>query len=160
MKKHSKKERIIHWTNYAPKYSPDIWVEKGDDQYNNNCYNYACDIKGTYAQPGLGGGALYKKLNCYELSKAAISDGLIPIKYNTECFQECHKVALTIWSEKTFHWYRLDSNGLWSHKPGDGPPTNLDYDGNVITDPRNANRGPFSIFCGCFCVCKKNIKIA
>ena len=37
-----------------------------------------------------------------------------------------------------YHWYRLDCNGLWSHKPGSTSATNLDGDGKKISDPRNA----------------------
>lgn len=39
---------------------------------------------------------------------------------------------------KDFHWYRLDDNGLWSQKPGIGPATNKDGNGDLITDPRKA----------------------
>jgi hypothetical protein len=39
---------------------------------------------------------------------------------------------------KDYHWYRLDNNGLWSHKPGSTPATTVDGKGNEITDPRNA----------------------
>lgn len=160
MKKRINKNTTIYQGPWdAPIFNPSDWAEEDDVQYNNNCYNYACDIKGTYAQPGLASGMIYKKINCYEVRKAAIADGLIPIDYNSKCPNKCHKVALTLWADKTFHWYRLDGNGLWSHKPGDGLPTNLDYSGNIITDPRKANRGPFSVFCSCFCVCKQNVRI-
>ena len=37
-----------------------------------------------------------------------------------------------------FHWYRLDDNKLWSHKPGSSPATIYDGDGNLISDPRKA----------------------
>jgi hypothetical protein len=40
-----------------------------------------------------------------------------------------------------FHWYRLDNNGLWSQKAGSSPATNVDGDGNLITDPREAANG-------------------
>ena len=34
-----------------------------------------------------------------------------------------------------YHFYRLDSNGKWSHKFKYFEPTNLDYSGNIITLP-------------------------
>ena len=37
-----------------------------------------------------------------------------------------------------YHGYRLDENGMWTHKPGGTNATNLDNSGNVITDPRTA----------------------
>lgn len=42
-----------------------------------------------------------------------------------------------------FHWYRLDNNGRWSHKPGDTRPTDRDNAGNQITDPRAAALGRY-----------------
>ena len=41
----------------VPKYDPDAWNDFDGVQFNNNCYNYACDQKtGTYAQPGRASG--------------------------------------------------------------------------------------------------------
>ena len=37
-----------------------------------------------------------------------------------------------------YHWYRLDDNKLWSHKPGGTPATNYDGHGQLISDPRKA----------------------
>jgi hypothetical protein len=56
-------------------------------------------------------------------------------------------VALVIWPDVDFHWYRQDQNGCWSHKPGRGYATNLDNSGNVIPDPQNCDRGPYVDFC-------------
>jgi len=39
-----------------------------------------------------------------------------------------------------YHWYRQDQGGYWSHKPGWGEATNVDASGQVISDPRLANR--------------------
>ncbi|HET9368594.1 MAG TPA: hypothetical protein VFO19_00040, partial [Vicinamibacterales bacterium] len=36
------------------------------------------------------------------------------------------------------HFFRLDSNRCWSHKPGTDPVTNEDDEGNVIRDLRQA----------------------
>jgi hypothetical protein len=146
-------------TNATPRYKPGLWGPVDDIQYNNNCYNYACDILGTYAQPGAGSGHKYASLTCEEIGRALIADGLEPVECTKACGRHCHKVVLVIWPGKTFHLYRHDRNGLWSHKPGDGPPTNLDYSGNIITDPRSADRGPFTVFCGCYCVRKDQVSI-
>jgi len=146
-------------TYYAPKYEPALWSPANDVQYNNNCYNYACDIQGTYAQPGLASGYKYTSFSCDEIGQALVADGLFPIDCTKRCGRYSHKVALVISPGKTFHLYRRDRDGRWSHKPGDGPPTNLDYRGNIITDPRTADRGPFTIFCGCYCVCKHRVSL-
>lgn len=43
-----------------------------------------------------------------------------------------------------YHWYRQDSTGYWSHKPGPGSIKNKDGDGGasdkLITNPMTANR--------------------
>ena len=37
----------------APLYEPNWWNDNGQKQWNNNCYNYACDYRSdTFAQPG------------------------------------------------------------------------------------------------------------
>jgi len=42
-----------------------------------------------------------------------------------------------------YHYMRQDSDGTWSHKPGEEEVTNLDYSGDVITDPRAADVGKY-----------------
>ena len=42
-----------------------------------------------------------------------------------------------------FHWYRLDNNGKWSHKPGQARPTRKDNANNFINDPREAAMGHY-----------------
>ena len=42
-----------------------------------------------------------------------------------------------------FHWYRLDSNGRWTHKLGETAPTNKDNNGDEIVDPRIADTGDY-----------------
>jgi hypothetical protein len=151
---------LANWITYRPpKFDPSLWGEANDTQYNNNCYNYACDVHGTYAQPGLSVDYQYKKICCDQLHRAALADGLIPIGDNKRCSRGCHKVALAISPGESFHWYRQDSDGYWSHKPGDGPPTNFDYSGTLISDPKKADRGPFTIFCGSYCVCRNRVSI-
>jgi len=142
-----------------PRFDPKAWGHLDDVQYNNNCYNYACDVKGAYAQPGRATGNVFLSYDCAEVSRAVIADGLIPVECDQNCDRTCHQVALVIWPEKGFHCYRRDRNGFWSHKWGDMPPTNLDNGGNLITDPRSANRGPYTVFCGCYCVCKDRVSI-
>lgn len=51
-----------------------------------------------------------------------------------------------------FHWYRQDDDGTWSHKPGRTPSRRTDESGNIIIDPRTANRGDYKYIIGCWCV--------
>jgi len=147
-----------------PEYNPHIW---NDDPYvtdNNNCYNYGCDIPtNTFAQPGEAHGIFntLANMNCQDVTNGAVADGLAPVNCDQGCgCSECrHQVALVIYPGHDYHWYRKDRDGKWSHKMGWTPATNLDNSGNIITDPRTANRGNYTVFCGCFCVNKSTVSI-
>ena len=73
-----------------------------------------------------------------------------------------YPVALVIAPGDDYHWYRQDSDGTWSHKPGNTPATNLDASGNPITNPETANRNngshDYSVFCGYFYVPASGIR--
>jgi hypothetical protein len=154
---------FVEWVvRCIPQYNPAIWNDSNGVQYANNCYNYACDTQtGTFAQPGRATGNMYSSLDCAEVGQGAVSDGLAP----TDCYRGCgcreccHQVALVIWPGVDFHWYRRDRDGRWSHKPGGTQATNLDNSGNIISDPLTADRGPYTTFCGCYCVCKRRVTI-
>jgi hypothetical protein len=157
---------IADWiARCIPQYEPQRWNDSNGIQYNNNCYNYACNQPtGTYAQPGRASGQMYSSIDCREVGDGAVSDGLIrtDCDWGCGCRECCHKVALVIAPGpgfQDFHWYRLDRDGRWSHKPGGTEATNLDSSGSLITDPRTADRGPYTIFCGCFCVCRGRVTI-
>lgn len=146
-----------------PEYEPGLWNDGDGVQYTNNCYNYACDIQnGSYAQPGHASGNMYQMIDCPNVGPGAVSDGLIETDCEFGCGRHgcCHQVALVIAPGFDYHWYRRDRNGLWSHKPGETEATNLDNAGDFIIDPRTADRGPYTIFCGCYCVCKDRVSIA
>lgn len=85
----------------------------------------------------------------YDVLNAAIADGLVVVECDKGCgCSDCrHQVALVIWPGVDYHWYRLDKDGKWSHKPGRTPATNLDNSGNLINDPRTADRGNYTEFC-------------
>ncbi len=136
-----------------PPYEPDQWNDHDGIQDNNNCYNYACNkMTGTFAQPGRASGFTPEDLGCNEYNLAAESDGLVATDCDEGCDQCHYKVALVMDPGVDFHWYRQDDNGDWSHKPGETEATNLDDSFHPITDPRTADRGDYSDFCGCFCV--------
>lgn len=147
-----------------PGYNPDDWNYKPKktfasafEQYNNNCYNYACNTPNDkFAQPGTGGGYTPTAITCAEIIKAAMADGLgNTVSCDTACPAGSYKKALVVAPGKDYHWYRQDSDGTWSHKPGQTEATNRDASGNAITDPRTADRSypglNYSDFCGCFC---------
>lgn len=158
------------WLFYKPPtYDPAKWNTDPNVQGCNNCYNYACDIEtDNFAQPGYATGHEYSyPPDCPGVTNGALSDGLTAGPSATggatdPCGRCSHKVALVIAPGPDFfdfHWYRLDDSGMWSHKPGGGTARNYDNSGNPISDPRTADRGPYTIFCGFMCVCKCNVTI-
>ena len=130
-------------------FNPRVWNTSKIVRETNNCYNYANDrITLTFAQPGLGRQCGRRsELTCDEVRKAAQCDGLEMIQNPSEA-TDGHAVALVIWPGRDYHWYRLDENGKWSHKPGRTPATDLDQQKRQILDPKTCDRGPYKDFCG------------
>jgi hypothetical protein len=142
----------------APAYNPAAWNDPAWVECNN-CYNYACNIRtDTFAQPGYAHG-IDPSTNCQEVGNAAQADGLQQAE--KKCAGCTHLVALVIAPDyPDYHWYRLDDNGRWSHKPGGTPATDLDASDHPITNPETAERhysGPdydldYNTFCTYYCV--------
>lgn len=158
-------DRIVKWPirvlcRCAPLYEP-AWWNVPARQPSNNCYNYATNYRtDTFAQPGKAANAQYSALTCASVKPAAVADALIDSpKANNKCPGEGHLVALVIWPNVDFHWYRKGRNGRWSHKPGGTAVTNLDNSGAIITDPRTADRGGYTSFCTFMTVMHGHIKI-
>ena len=134
----------------VPPYNPSKWNNNPTVKRNNNCYNYANDkITNTFAQPGRGSGQVGPfPPSCSGTGSAAERDGQIPVSSASSTPSEGQFIALVIWPGRDYHWYRLDSNAMWSHKPGQTAAKNTDNSGQLITDPKECNRGPYSSWCG------------
>ena len=145
----------------APLYEPAWWNVPARQPYNN-CYNYATNYRSdTFAQPGKAAGAQYSALTCASVKPAAVADALIDnANANNRCPGDGHLVALVIWPNVDFHWYRKGRNARWSHKPGGTPVTNVDNGGALIADPRTADRGGYTNFCTFMTVMHGHIRIA
>lgn len=147
----------------APAYNPGAWNIPSVQPYNN-CYNYANNqITNTFAQPGKAHGAMYTDFACGGeggVQPAAQADGLVPTAdfHGTLGPGQGWYVALVIWPDNDFHWYRQDSVGCWSHKPGETAVRNVDNSGNPITDPLTCDRGPYTSFCA-YMITTKNVVI-
>jgi hypothetical protein len=144
----------------APKYEPAMW-NFSPTQSNNNCYNYANDrVTNTFAQPGKYHNAMYTALNCASVQPAAEADGLTSSAGFTKSLTDGYYVALVIWPDVDFHWYRQDKLGCWSHKPGGTAARNTDEAGKGITDPKSCDRGDYTVFCSYMITrpCKVRIK--
>lgn len=129
-------------------YNPGFW-NTPTVQPKNNCYNYAMNHRSdTFAQPGRISGHQYvQPPTCPKVSTAAAWDGCKNV-----CSGSSKNVALVIWPNVDYHWYRRHSEGFWGHKPGSTAARNIDNGGALINGstrtPANCNRGPYTIFCG------------
>jgi len=144
----------------APKYEPSMW-NFPPTQAKNNCYNYANDrITNTFAQPGLYHSAMYSAFNCASVQPAAEADGLTASANFTTSLTDGYYVALVIWPNVDFHWYRQDKGGCWSHKPGSTAARNTDESNKIIKDPKTCDRGDYTVFCSYMVTrpCKVRIK--
>ena len=136
----------------VPPFNPGKWNNDPNVMRSNNCYNYANDrITNTFAQPGKGSGQIgpYPP-TCAGTGAAAQRDGQIPVSSASSTPAEGHFIALVIkpTPRQDYHWYRLDSNAMWTHKPGQTAARNTDNRGNTIPAPRNCDRGPYTEWCG------------
>ncbi len=132
-------------------------------QKSTNCYAYAANDPDGHPpgkpQPGEHSGKPITDVDCATVSAAAKSDGMIPAPSPPVNKPGFYLVALVSAPGEDYHWYRQDSNGLWSQKHGNGPATNLDESGNLITNPETCNRDGsaagmpnYTDFCGYFYV--------
>lgn len=147
---------LKHTRLTAPPYDPGKWNDDECTTCCNNCYNYANDIiTDTFAQPGRGSDNEFNEYTCDNISNAARHDGMTdpedPVDPTGNPPNVGQYVALVIDptdGDKDFHWYRQDSDGEWSHKPGQTDATYLDDSGNTITDPETCDRGDYTTWCG------------
>ena len=146
----------------GPLYEPGWW-NVPSRQPVNNCYNYATNYRtDTFAQPGQSSGRDVYVADvrigpaCRDRRR---SHRTLQGDEDDACPTLGHLVALVIWPGMDFHWYRKGRNGWWSHKPGSTPVTNADNSGHYISDPRAANRGPYTDFCTFMVVMHGHIKI-
>lgn len=146
----------------ATVYEPTWWNDGGQKQLHNNCYNYACNYRtDTFAQPGRANGNRITAFSCVGVRPPALSDALVDsVQRAIQCPAQGSLVGLFIWPRWDYHWYRMDQSGFWSHKPGGTAVTNLDNSGKMITDPRLADRGRYSDFCGFMVVMNGHVKIS
>jgi len=133
-------------------FNPAFWNSNPSVQRNNNCYNYARNWRtDTFAQPGRASGHPNSVMQCAQVSAAGRFDGLVD---RCRCLPASEYprrlMALVIWPNVDYHWYRHQQGGFWGHKPGQTPAKNTDNSGVVIANPETCNRGGYVNFCGYF----------
>jgi len=158
-----------------PKYEPEKWNNNIYIRKSHNCYAYALNIISNKLinickhrlenainscprpQPNmpLGHISLYPKSECKIIEERMLKDNpkIKPILNPKYCPKNYYLIALASTKDKSdYHFYRQDSNKLWSHKNGWRKATNKDKQNNLITDPKYADRDKFEIFCGYYIV--------
>ena len=160
--------RMLPLCGYELDYMPELWG--GIVGNNCNCYAYAInnqiDKEGNLIykqQPGQYAGYEDVTVDADEIITRVLDDfeefnnenltNLVfkPIgRYESCTTIGAYKIALVIAPGYDYHWYRQDSDGLWSHKPGTTPVTRFDNSNDLIIDPQTANRGLYTEFIGYF----------
>lgn len=130
-------------------------------QRSLNCYGYACgqatfDFEdmlapldpGDLNSVGLGladisdirqeGGIYVGQLNVMDVLALAIMDGLHLSPQGND-YPVYFVVGQSARDRPDHHWYRHNSDGTWSHRPGDTAVRNVDASGRVINNPLFAN---------------------
>jgi len=175
-KKNGKIHKAIFKLNGSePVFGNNKWKNKKIIK-THNCYAYVLDIINenfkSKPQPGYASGYSYltdpELRSCDKLFKRikADNESAIPVKYKQTCPKGFSKgyFALDPGENTDYHFYRIDSDGYWSHKPGTTPVKRYDYSGNLITAPHNANRRSdshnYTKSCGYFCFDKNKAKIS
>jgi hypothetical protein len=155
-------------------YSPDKYNIYNGIKSSNNCYSYAlgytsipksctvykCDK--SYPQPGRASG--YPKWHavngkrCPDVIARTMGDisGVTLSSFTQKCPANTRKVAVVTDPVRDYHWYRQDTNGYWSHKPGGSDVSRLDATQRPIYDPALASRKypklNYKNFCSYLCI--------
>ena len=104
-----------------------------------------------------------RKMTCPNLHNSVMADNpsIKPSTFAEKCPAKYYKGAAVVKPGKTFHFYRQDNNGTWSHKPGLLDVTNKDASGNPIYIPHFSDRDydndpkytlSYKDFCGYYCI--------
>ena len=147
---------------------------------SHNCYTYFLDLRSKEAfelckddfkkhnmcrraQPGYLSG--FKPLKddeytCPEIEKRTLSDNPTIYKLDSikdKCDPKFYKGAMVTAPGRDYHYYRLNDEGIWTHKPGYKPITHYDSKNRRVIDPQLAARDyggtlNYKNFCGYYCV--------
>jgi hypothetical protein len=121
----------------------------------NNCYCFASNhlANSRYALPGRRGGrpACPPPPQCSNVIDGLRADGWVD-----GCQSNALTIALVIWPNVDYHFYRVVTPGpdwWWGHKPGATAARYTDDSGRALKQPlspANCNRGNYIHFCGYF----------
>ena len=179
-KDHINKPLKVRFSGSEPAYEPDKWNTDSFIQKVHNCFAYSLNILSTNLakkckdtnvcnthQPGEQSKWLpMDEKTCPNLIARILGDdSYIPIEYEEKCPYKMSMIAFIIDTKRDYHVLRLDDNGYFSHKGGQGPATNKDARGHLIADVRLANfnygnkpdKLNYTHFCGYFCISRTKV---
>lgn len=160
-----------------PDYNPEKWSNPVI-QNSHNCYAYflddvsvaikescrqhcnetpdeECNCSFMKPQPGSCDKMLYNSVyTCDEMINKIIVDNphihLITSKYPeaVKCPKNYYRGAMVVDHNNTYHFYRQDSNGSWSHKQGTLPIERIDSNSELIWNLQEAAKDYNSIVYG------------
>ncbi len=175
-----------------PQFRPDRYNKNPLVQETHNCWAYGMNVLDPaqltqclgkppgcqlmYHQPG---GTVHRARNLRgaEGRSCPMVDSLMKLDvpdirrttFKARCPAGTSKIAMVVDPGEDYHFFRQDSDGLWSHKDGANKVKRFDAEGQPIVDPRTAARdyrprGSFlnyTDFCGYYCVPRRRrIKLA
>jgi hypothetical protein len=169
-------------SGFEPKFDPTLYNKHKGVKESLNCFAYAFDYKKLpkikncnkdscsvpFPQPGRASGyPKWSKVNgkrCPDLTSRLFGDvpDLKMASFEGRCPKNYSKIALVVDEDEDYHFYRQDSNGYWSHKPGATDVTYIDATGRPIYDPQLASRLypnselNYDQFCSYLCAPKRN----
>lgn len=179
---HEKKcSRVSPLNGYEPAYDPDRWNQKKELRETHNCFAYAMNINDPkqikacqmtkdcnvpFHQPGSASGhprfRTQRLKTCPNMIARLLGDNpsMKMTTFEGKCPAHTSKIALVVDPDEDYHFFRQDSNGMWSHKPGGTAVTNIDANDRLIYDPMLASRNytesgsnlDYDTFCAYMCV--------
>jgi hypothetical protein len=127
-----------------PVFNATLWNHK-DYVIKNNCYSYAFNnLRKRLCKPSpkVDCGDDYNILTFkYYLKIEILESGgnILEIQSYYKCPKNYYKIYLAL-GYTDFHFYRQDSDGKWSHKPGGNCVSRVDASGEDIINPHFSNR--------------------
>jgi hypothetical protein len=146
-------------TGSEPDFSPGDYNNDKAIQHSHNCFAYAMNVRDLekidecrknnncrFHVPGKKKGhpdfSGQMGKTCSDVLGRTMTDaprGYL-IDFATPCKKNFSKIAVVVDEENDLHYYREDSNGKWSHKPGGTKVTDKDAAGALIHAPHRASR--------------------
>jgi hypothetical protein len=162
---HMKTADLAPLGGWEPPYEPEKWNTNKSIQHSHNCFAYSmnyfdkekirecknslgCNVSFHVPGKDAGHGPFRVKekrqpnyMTCSDVvGRTMASVGGKIVGFFDECPTGMSKIAIVVDDKNDLHYYRQDSNGWWSHKPGGRPVTDLDAAGVKIYNPERAVR--------------------